>query len=116
MSLQIVKESRNELLGRKEVDCIFNSMAGSLKRQDAVNMVAKSLKVDAIKVHLICLMTNTGTRNVSGLFYVYDRPEDARKQLPEYLSLRMLPKAEREKLTKEAKKREPVKEKKAKRG
>jgi ribosomal protein S24E len=114
LSLQIVKESRNDLLGRREVDCIFNSMAGSLKRQDAVSMVAKGLNIDVKKIHLISLRTNTGTRDVSGLFYIYDKPEDAKKQLPEYLSLRMLTKEEREKLIKEAKKKEPAKEKKAK--
>ena len=114
LSLQIVKDIRNDLLGRREVDCILKSMAGFLKRQDAVNTVAKSLKVDAEKVHLISLETETGTRDVYGLFYIYDKPEDAKKQLPKYLSLRMLPKEEREKLAKEAKKKEPAKAKKAK--
>jgi ribosomal protein S24E len=77
-------------------------------------MVAKGLNIDVKKIHLISLRTNTGTRDVSGLFYIYDKPEDAKKQLPEYLSLRMLTKEEREKLIKEAKKKEPAKEKKAK--
>jgi len=109
LSFQIVEDNRNELLRRREVDGIFKSMAGFLKRQEAVNMVAKSLKVDAKKVYLISLRTKTGTRDVSGLFYIYDKPEDAKKQLPEYLSLRMLPKEEKEKTIKEAKKKEPVK-------
>ncbi|MCP8315759.1 MAG: hypothetical protein H3Z51_02695 [archaeon] len=114
MSFQIVGDNRNELLGRREVDCIFKSMAGFLKRQDAVNMVAKSLNVDASKVYLISLRTKTGTRDVSGIFYIYDKPEDAKKQLPKYLSSRILPKEEKEKIKKEAKKKEPVKAKKAK--
>jgi len=114
LSFQIVEDKRNELLGRREVDGIFKSMAGFLKRQDAVNMVAKSLNVDASKVYLISLRTKTGTRDVSGLFYIYDKPEDAKKQLPKYLSSRILPKEEKEKIKKEAKKKEPVKAKKAK--
>ncbi|MGQ9468832.1 MAG: hypothetical protein ACUVTD_03275 [Nitrososphaerales archaeon] len=114
MSFQIIDDNRNELLKRREVYGIFKSMAGFLKRQDAVNMVAKSLSMDVSKIYLISLRTKTGTRDVSGLFYIYDKPEDAKKQLSKYLSLRMLSKEEREKLKKEAKKKEPVKEKKAK--
>jgi len=110
----MIKDSRNDLLGRREVDGIFKSVAGFLKRQDAVNMIAKSLNVDVKNVYLISLRTKTGTRDISGLFYIYDKPEDAKKQLPKYLSSRMLPKEEKEKLIKEAKKKEPVKAKKAK--
>ena len=110
----MINDNRNELLRRREVDGVFKSMAGLLKRQEAVNMVAKSLNVDASKVYLISLRTKTGTRDVSGLFYIYDKHEDAKKQLLKYLSLRMLPKEEKEKIKKEAKKKEPVKAKKAK--
>ncbi|MEM3437881.1 MAG: hypothetical protein QXP55_05065 [Nitrososphaerales archaeon] len=112
--MQIVKDSRNDLLRRREINCIFNSMAGLIKRQDAINMVAKSLNVDAKNVYLISLRTKTGTRDVSGLFYIYDNPEDAKKQLPKYLFLRLLPKEEREKLLKESKKKAPEKVKKGK--
>ncbi|MEM3382760.1 MAG: hypothetical protein QXL52_02900 [Nitrososphaerales archaeon] len=105
MSIQILKDSKNNLLRRREINCIFKSMAGLLKRQDAINMIAKSLNIDAKNVCLISLSTKTGTRDVSGLFYIYDNPEDAKKQLPDYLFIRLLPKEEREKLLKERKKK-----------
>lgn len=109
MSLNITKDVRNDLLRRRKIDCIFSSMAGSLKRQDAINMVAKSLNVDAKKVFLISLRNKTGTRDVLGLFYLYYEPEDAKKQLPKYLFLRIQPKEEKEKVAKEVKKEEPKK-------
>lgn len=113
MSLQIVKDSKNELLRRREINCIFNSMAGLIKRKDAVNMLAKSLNVDVEKVCLISLRTRTGTRDVSGIFYIYDNPEDAKKQLPKHIFLRLLSKEEREKL-KKIKEKVPEKVKKGK--
>lgn len=115
MSLNIIKDVRNDLLRRREIDCVFSSMAGSLKRQDAINMVAKSLNVDAKKVFLISLRNKTGTRDVLGLFYIYDEPEDAKKQLPKYLFLRVQPKEEREK-AKEVKKKESEKAPEKKKG
>jgi len=114
LSLQLVEDNRNDLLRRREIKCIFSSMAGLIKRQDAINILAKSLNLDAKKVYLISLRTKTGTRDVSGLFYVYDKPEDAKKQLPKHLFLRLLSKEEREKLIKEGKERVSEKAKKAK--
>ncbi|MCP8311222.1 MAG: hypothetical protein L6N95_02050 [Candidatus Methylarchaceae archaeon HK01B] len=106
MSFQIKEDNRKDLLGRREISYIFSSIAGSLTRQDAVKMVAEKLNVDIDKVYLISLKMRTGTRDVSGLFYIYDNPEDAKKQLPRHLFLRMLSKEEREKVIKEAKKKE----------
>ncbi|MCP8304135.1 MAG: hypothetical protein H3Z50_01480 [archaeon] len=109
MSFQVKEDNRNDLLRRREIDCVFSSMTGSLTRQDAVKMVAEKLNVDVDKVYLISLKMKTGTRDVSGLFYIYDNTEDAKKQLPRHLFLRMLSKEEREKVVKEAKKKEAKK-------
>ncbi|MGQ9718271.1 MAG: hypothetical protein ACUVWK_00215 [Nitrososphaerales archaeon] len=116
MSLQTREEVRNDLLGRREVSCTFNSMAGSLRRQDAVKMVAEKMKVDVKSVYLISLRIITGTRNVSGLFYIYDNPKDAEKQLSKHITLRMLSKEEREKAIKEGKEKEGKKSKEGKKG
>ena len=116
MSLQIRNEDRNDLLGRKEVSCTFNSMAGSLRRQDAVKMVAEKMKVDVKSIYPIYLRIITGTRNVSGLFYIYDDPKDAEKQIPKHITLRMLSKEEREKAIKEVKEEESKKSKEGKKG
>jgi len=106
LSFQINGDNRNDLLGRREISCTFNSLAGSLTRQDALKKISEKLNIDFNKIYLISLKTKTGTRDVSGLFYIYDTLEDVKKQLPKYVFLRMSTKEEREKMIKEAKKKE----------
>ena len=66
--------------------------------------VAKDLGVPEDKVIPIKLKTLFGTRDVKGTFYIYDDLEKARRQLPEYIFLRMLSKEERKKMLEEKKK------------
>ncbi|MCP8323583.1 MAG: hypothetical protein L6N96_05335 [Candidatus Methylarchaceae archaeon HK02M2] len=105
MSFQIKEDKINNLLGRREILCTFSSVAGSLTRQDAIKIISEKLKIDIDKVYLLSLKTKMGTRDISGLFYIYDNPEDAKKQLTRHVFLRMLPKEEREKIIKERKKK-----------
>ena len=105
MSFQIIEDKMNDLLRRREISLIFRSMAGSLTRQDAVKIVAEKFNVDFSKIYQMSLNTKTGTKDVFGLFYIYNNSEDAKKQLPRYIFLRMSPKEEREKMIKELKKK-----------
>ena len=94
----------NKLLERKEAVYLFKGMAGKLTRADAAKAVAEDLGVPEEKVVPIKLKTVFGTRDVKGTFYVYDDLEKAKRQLPEYIFLRMLSKEERKKILEERRK------------
>ena len=94
----------NKLLERKEVVYLFKGMAGKLTKAEAVKAVARELGVPEEKVIPIKLETVFGTRDVKGTFYIYEDIEKAKKQLPEYIFLRMLSKEERKKILEERRK------------
>lgn len=87
----------NGLLKRREVKCLFKGLAGKLTRKEAVEMLAKELKLDKkfiIPVRLVC---ETGMQDVNCTFYVYDDENLTKKHLPKYIFMRMLTKEERKK-------------------
>lgn len=94
----------NKLLERKEVVYLFKDMAGKLTRAEAVKAVAKDLGVPEDKIIPIKLKTLFGTRDVKGIFYIYEDLEKAKRQLPEYIFLRMLSREERKKILEERRK------------
>lgn len=106
LSFQIVYNIENKLLGRREVEALFPGTGGALKRADAVDQVAKQLKVDIKKVFPIYLKSKAGTQDILCLFYIYDDEVRAKKHLPNYMLSRMLSKEERKKTKTEAKKGE----------
>ncbi|MEM1524653.1 MAG: hypothetical protein QW372_01055 [Nitrososphaerales archaeon] len=103
MLVEILSVEENKLLGRKECICYFPSAAGLIKRSEAIEALASALKVEKEKVYLVKLLTSTGSKDVKGIFYIYDDVNKARKHLPKYIFIRMLSKDEREKLKKEQK-------------
>jgi small subunit ribosomal protein S24e len=94
----------NKLLERREATYLFKGMAGKLTRQEAVKLVAKDLGVRPEKIIPVKLISEFGTVDVRGLFYVYEDVEKARAQLPEYIFLRQLTKEERSKILEERRK------------
>ena len=110
MEAELLSSRDNKLLGRKEVVYLFKGVAGKLTRKEVIEFVAKQHSVSPESVIPIKLKGIFGTRNVEGLFYIYQDLNEARKQLPEYIFLRLLPPEERsrileEKRHKEAKRR-----------
>lgn len=83
---------------------MFAGVAGRLPRAEARRMVAEALQVPPEKVYPVRLAGEAGRPNIKGVFYVYDKEEDARHQLPRYLFLRLLSKEERKKQQEEQKK------------
>lgn len=114
MSLKIVTDESNPLLQRREVICTFKVSAGLMTRQEAVKAVAKKLRIDAKNVYLIALQGKSGTRDISARFYVMKDEEEAKKQLPKYLFLRLLSREERKALAEQAKKSKPAEPEKKK--
>jgi small subunit ribosomal protein S24e len=60
-------------------------------------MVAEALGVAIERVYPIRLAGEAGRPNVRGTFYVYEKEEDARRQLPRHIFVRLLPKDDRKK-------------------
>ncbi|MBI2184874.1 MAG: hypothetical protein HYU39_07955 [Thaumarchaeota archaeon] len=98
LALEILTDAENKLLERREVEAVFKGLSGKLTRNNAVETIASNLKVNAKQVHLVTLLPSAGLRSVKGLFYVYSKEAEAKEHLPKYLSLRMLPKEERQKV------------------
>ncbi len=104
MAVERLSLIENKLLERKEAIYLFKEMAGKLTRKEAIKMVAQDLSVPEEKVIPVKLKTEFGTRNVKGIFYIYDDLNKAKLQIPEYMFLRLLGKEERAKILEERRK------------
>ncbi len=102
-TLQIVKESENKMLSRRELVLIFKGGSGLVSRQSAADAIASKLGVTKEKIKLISLSGKFGTRDVKASIYVYDDLDVIKSQLPKYLALRELSKEERKKAKEAAK-------------
>ena len=94
----------NKLLRRKEAKYLFKGMAGKLTRREAIKKVAEDLSVPEDRVIPIKLRSKFGTRDVNGIFYIYEDFKDARAQISEYVFLRLLSKEDRRKVFEERRK------------
>ncbi|MDQ3869484.1 MAG: hypothetical protein M3250_07995 [Thermoproteota archaeon] len=105
MSLQVVilEEHDNTLLGRREIRSVLKNAAGRVKREDAVDVVAKQLNVDRKAIIPINMKCETGKSDIYATMYIYNSDEDAKKQLPRYRMLRNMTKEDRKKLLDEEK-------------
>jgi ribosomal protein S24E len=92
LSVQIIEEKKNDILGRKEINCIIPSSAGLLKRQDARKILSKILKINVDDIFIISLKSGSGSRDLSGLIYIYENHEHAKRQLPKHIFQRMITK------------------------
>lgn len=100
MNLEVVllEDNNNNLLKRREIKSIIKNASGSLKRQDAAELVANKLKVDKKNLLPISIKSEFGNPDVLTLMYYFDKIDDAKKQIPRYLFLRSLSKDERKKI------------------
>lgn len=84
--MEVVSDTENILLNRREVCCIFKDGHGHVSRLDAVQAVSQSLKVgDKKKVYVVSMDGKSGVRDFKGVFYIYDSEEVAKRDLPEYI-------------------------------
>ena len=96
--LLIVKDQKNSLLNRREIQVVMKYAAGKLKRVEATDLIAKRYNVDSNTVIPISLVCQTGKQDFHGKFYIYDNEGQAKKDLPRYRFLRKLTKDDRKKL------------------
>jgi small subunit ribosomal protein S24e len=94
----LLEDNNNTLLKRREIRTLIKNTTGSIKRQEAVELVANKLKVDKNNILPISIKSEYGNPDVLALMYYFDKIDDAKKQIPRYLFLRSLAKEERKKI------------------
>jgi len=79
--IETVNDVENSFLSRREITCSFQGLGGKLKKNEAVEMVRKEFNLADKTVIAINMKNQTGRPNVTGMFYVYDNEELAKKQV-----------------------------------
>jgi len=79
--IETVSDVENSFLSRREITCNFQGLGGKLKRKEAVEMITKEFNLADKTVIAINMKNQTGRPNVTGMFYVYDSEELAKKQV-----------------------------------
>ena len=103
LELNTLEDRNNPLLNRREVTAILRNAAGKVTRIDAANQIADKFNVDKSRVITIAMTGQRGTMDLRSTFYIYDNQDNMKEQLPRYMTLRGIPKAERKKLLDEEK-------------
>ncbi len=105
MSLEVVllEDNNNVLLKRREIKSIIKNALGSIKRQDAAELIANKLNIDKKNILPVYIKSEFGNPDLLTLVYHYENMNDAKKQIPRYLFLRSLSKDERKKIIDEEK-------------
>ncbi|MDQ4073120.1 MAG: hypothetical protein M3162_02315 [Thermoproteota archaeon] len=100
MSLELVllEDKNNVLLKRREIKSVIKNAIGSIKRDDAAELIAKELKLKKTNVLPISLKSEYGNPDIYSLAYYYENIEEAKEQIPRYVFLRSLSKEERKKV------------------
>ena len=79
--IETVNDVENSFLSRREITCNFQGLGGKLKKKEAVDMITKEFNLSDKTVIAINMKNQTGRPNVTGMFYVYDNEELAKKQV-----------------------------------
>ncbi len=103
-TLEISSDSENKLLSRRELKFVFKGASGLLTRQGAAEAIAAKVGVAKENVQIISLKGSFGIRDLSASAFIYSDLKLCKRQLPEYILTRQLPKDERKKAKEEKKK------------
>ena len=79
--IETVSDVENSFLSRREITCNFQGLGGKLKKNEAIDMITKEFNLANKTVIAINMKNQTGRPNVTGMFYVYDSEEVAKKQV-----------------------------------
>jgi len=107
LSLEVVllEDNNNVLLKRREIKSVIKNALGSVKRQDAAELIANKLKLNKNNILPVTIKSEFGNPDVLTVMFYYEDMEEAKKQIPRYLFLRSLSKDERKKIIDEEKAR-----------
>lgn len=103
-TIEILEDSENKLLGRRELRLKFKAGNGLLTRQGAVEAIATRMGVNKDNVKVISLYGSFGLRDVDARAYLFSDARAAKEQLADYVLLRHLSKDERKKIREDRKK------------
>src|SRR5213594_697220 len=96
MSLQVLDEKVNPLLGRREVRLIIpHSGAGTPDRVTVRKMASDHYKTSMEQVYVRSIATRTGGSKAVCVVEVYDKPQVKGKSVPAFVKNRNLPKDQR---------------------
>ncbi len=90
-------------MGRREIQISLKEAAGKISRIELKEIVSKYLRIKDEYVVPILLQSKKGKRELNVFFHVYKNDEEAKKIIPRYRLLRILPKEERKKIIDEEK-------------
>ena len=79
--IETVSDIENSFLSRREITCNFQGVGGKLKKNEAVEMISKEFNLSDKTVIAINMKNQTGKPNITGMFYVYEDLELAKKQV-----------------------------------
>ena len=96
MSLQVLDEKVNPLLGRREVRLTIQHLgAGTPDRVTVRKMASDHYKTTMEQVYVRSIATRTGGSNAVCVIEVYDKPQVKGKSVPAFVKNRNLPKDQR---------------------
>jgi ribosomal protein S24E len=96
MSLQVLDEKVNPLLGRREVRLVIPHLgAGTPDRVTVRKMASDHYKTTMEQVYVRSIATRTGGSNAICIVEVYDKPQVKGKYVPAFVKNRNLPKEQR---------------------
>jgi len=105
LSLEVVllEDNNNVLLKRREIKSVIKNALGSVKRQEAAELIANKLGLNKNNILPVTIKSEFGNPDILTVMYYYEDMEDAKKQIPRYLFLRSLLKDERKRIIDEEK-------------
>lgn len=110
MELKIVKDTRNELFKRREIEFeVAHSGSGTPDRFAVRKALASKAGSKLDNVYVLSIMNYTGTNRGPGKAEVYESRQIAERVLPRHLLIRNMPPEERAKIQKAEKEKPAVK-------
>jgi small subunit ribosomal protein S24e len=96
MDFEVTRDTRNELLARREVDFRLRFDGATPSRMQVIGKLAAGLNVNEKLLVLDSMKTSFGKTELSGMARVYDSEEQKSRTERAYLSSRGLPKQKEE--------------------
>lgn len=79
--IQKINDVDNRFLSRREITCNFTGLSGKLKRTEATKMISQEFQLTGKVVIPVKLKNQVGRQNTTGIFYVYDDENLAKKHV-----------------------------------
>jgi len=96
MEIEVTRDNRNELLGRREVDFVFRFDGSTPSRLQVLGKLAAMLNAKENQVALDSLKTSFGMTSCTGNARIYDTEELRNRTEREFLLKRGVPKPKEE--------------------